>query len=120
MDYQLLNDITVIFALSIPVIYIFLKLRLPSILGFLITGVFCGPHGFGLIKSIHEVEILAEIGVVLLLFTIGIEFSLGSLRKLGRSVIAGGSLQMGITIAAVCALGKFSVIRTARRFSSDS
>jgi CPA2 family monovalent cation:H+ antiporter-2 len=106
MDYQLLKDITVIFALSIPVIFLFLKLRLPSILGFLITGVFCGPHGLGLIQSTHEVEVLAEIGVVLLLFTIGIEFSLGSLRKLGRSVVAGGSLQVGITIAVVYALGK--------------
>lgn len=106
MNYQILKDITVIFALSIPVIFIFLKLGLPSILGFLITGIVCGPHGLGLIQSAHEVEVLAEIGVVLLLFTIGIEFSLGSLRKIGRSVLAGGSLQVGITIAAVYAIAK--------------
>jgi CPA2 family monovalent cation:H+ antiporter-2 len=70
----------------------------PTIVGFLLTGIIAGPHGLGLIKAVHEVETLAEIGVVLLLFTIGIEFSLKSLVRVRRSVLLGGSLQVLLTI----------------------
>jgi CPA2 family monovalent cation:H+ antiporter-2 len=70
----------------------------PTIVGFLLTGIIAGPHGLGLIKAVHEVETLAEIGVVLLLFTIGIEFSLKSLVQVRRSVLLGGSLQVLLTI----------------------
>ncbi len=59
-----------------------------------------GPHGLALIKSIHEVETLAEVGIVLLLFTIGIEFSLKSLLQFKRSILIGGSLQVLLTILA--------------------
>jgi Kef-type K+ transport system membrane component KefB len=55
--------------------------------GFCLTGVLVGPYGFGPIKAVHEVELLAEIGVVLLLFTIGIEFSLKRLLQIRRSIL---------------------------------
>ena len=64
------------------------------------TGVLAGPHGLGLIKALHEVELLAEVGVVLLLFTIGIEFSLKSLLQIKKSVLLGGSLQVTLTLLA--------------------
>ena len=64
-------------------------------MGFCLTGVLVGPYGFGPIKAVHEVELLAEIGVVLLLFTIGIEFSLKRLLQIRRSILMGGSLQVG-------------------------
>lgn len=57
-----------------------------------------GPHGFGLIAGVHEVEILAEVGIVLLLFTIGIEFSIEELLRIKRQVLVGGALQVGLTI----------------------
>jgi CPA2 family monovalent cation:H+ antiporter-2 len=94
----LLSDIVIIFGLSIAVLFIFHRLRLPAIVGFLLTGILAGPHGLALIKAVHEVETLAEIGVVLLLFTIGIEFSLKNLLQIKRSVLAGGSLQVLLTI----------------------
>jgi CPA2 family monovalent cation:H+ antiporter-2 len=59
-----------------------------------------GPHGLGLIKAVHEVEILAEIGVVLLLFIIGIQFSLKNLLRIKKSILMGGSLQMWLTFLA--------------------
>ena len=82
MEIPLLNDIVIIFGLSIVVLFICHRFRIPSIVGFLLTGVLAGPHGLGLIKALHEVELLAEVGVVLLLFTIGIEFSLKSLLQI--------------------------------------
>ncbi|MCD6485909.1 MAG: cation:proton antiporter, partial [Syntrophobacterales bacterium] len=75
-------------------------LRVPAVVGFLLTGIFVGPYGFGLVKAVHEVEIFAEIGIVLLLFTIGIEFSLERLLQIRKSVLMGGSLQVLLTFLA--------------------
>ncbi len=90
----LLWDLLVIFALSVAVVFVFQKLRQPVIVGFLATGVIFGPHGVGLIRRSDEVETLAEIGVILLLFTIGIEFSFARLSRMRREVAVGGSLQV--------------------------
>ncbi|MCK4921098.1 MAG: cation:proton antiporter [Bacteroidales bacterium] len=98
-EFHLLQDIVIIFALASFVVWIFNKLKIPSIIGFLITGVLAGPNALGLIKSANEIEILAEIGVVLLLFTIGIEFSLKSLIKSRKLVFIGGSLQVVLSAA---------------------
>jgi CPA2 family monovalent cation:H+ antiporter-2 len=98
MEIKLLQDIAVIFGLAIIVLQVCHKIKLPAIIGFLATGAFVGPHGLHLVKSVHEVELLAEIGVVLLLFTIGLEFSLKELFRLKRQVLIGGSLQVFLTI----------------------
>jgi len=100
MEIPLLNDIVVIFGLAIAVLFICHRLRVPAVVGFLLTGIFVGPYGFGLVKAVHEVEILAEIGIVLLLFTIGIEFSLEKLLQIRKSVLMGGSLQVLLTFLA--------------------
>jgi len=100
MEIPLLNDIVIIFALSIAVLFICHRIRVPAIVGYLLTGVLAGPHGLGLISGVREVEILAEIGIVLLLFTVGIEFSLRSLLQIKRSVLIGGSLQVLLTLSA--------------------
>jgi CPA2 family monovalent cation:H+ antiporter-2 len=100
MEFGLLRDIIIIFSLSIFVIFVFLKIKVPAIIGFLFTGLITGPHGLQLIKDTHDVEVLAEIGIILLLFTIGIEFSLKSLLKASRSVLIGGAMQVGLVILA--------------------
>ncbi len=100
MQIPLLTDIGIIFGLSTLVILLFHKLRVPAIIGFLLTGALAGPHGLGLIHGLHDVEMLAEIGIVLLLFTIGIEFSLENLLRIKTSVLVGGSLQVLLTVAA--------------------
>ena len=97
VETHLLQDIVIIFALASFVIWLFHRLNLPSIIGFLITGMLAGPHALGLIKSVDEIELLAEFGVVLLLFTIGIEFSLKNLIKSRKIVLLGGGLQVVIT-----------------------
>jgi CPA2 family monovalent cation:H+ antiporter-2 len=100
MELTLLSEILKVFALSVGVIYLCHKVRIPPIVGFLITGVIAGPYGLGLVKAVHEVEILAEVGVVLLLFTIGLELSIGELVRLRKSVLAGGGGQVLFTITA--------------------
>ncbi|MBW1852576.1 MAG: cation:proton antiporter [Deltaproteobacteria bacterium] len=106
MEIPLLKDIVIILGLAIVVLFICHRLRVPSVVGFLLTGIFVGPYGVGLIKAIHEVEIFAEIGVVLLLFTIGIEFSLKRLLQIKKSVLIGGSLQVLLTFLATLLISK--------------
>jgi len=100
MELPFLRDVLVIFGLSIAILYICHRFKVPTIVGFLITGILAGPHGLGLIKAVHEVESLAELGVILLLFTIGMEFSLKSLLQIKKSVLLGGSAQVLLTFLA--------------------
>ena len=104
MEVALFKDVLVIFSLAIGVLLVCQRVNLPIILGFLLTGVLAGPYGFRLISAIHEVEILAEIGVMLLLFTIGVEFSLKEFMRMKKSVVLGGSLQVILTFLASFAI----------------
>lgn len=97
MNTALLGDLVIVFALSIAVILLFSRMRVPSIIGFLLTGILAGPSGLKIIHASDQVELFAEFGVVLLLFTIGIEFSLKRLLQIKRSVFLGGIFQMSLT-----------------------
>ena len=97
MEFGVLKDIVIIFALSTVVNFIFTRIRIPAIIGYLITGVIAGPHLLGLISSPGNVRVMAEIGVILLMFTIGLEFSLNHLLKIRRTVLFGGFLQLILT-----------------------
>ncbi|MCL4855684.1 MAG: cation:proton antiporter, partial [Flavobacteriales bacterium] len=99
MEIPLLKDIVIILGLSVVIILLFQRLKLPEILGFLITGVIAGPKGLNLINAGHEVELLSEIGIIFLLFVIGIEFSLKGLVSIKNTVVWGGLMQVGGTIA---------------------
>ncbi|MEM2983242.1 MAG: monovalent cation:proton antiporter-2 (CPA2) family protein, partial [Candidatus Bathyarchaeia archaeon] len=101
------NEIIVLFALSIGVVFICHLIKVPKIVGFLITGVITGPHGLGWVSAVEEVEVLAEIGVILLLFSIGIEFSLKNLLRIRRSIFIGGLLQVVFTLLAGFAIARF-------------
>ena len=104
MEFNLLKDLVLLFGLAVVTVVLFRQFKLPSIIGFLCTGIVAGPYALGLIKDTHQVEQMAEIGVVLLLFTIGIEFSLKELLRIKHLVLWGGGLQVGVTIAAVAVL----------------
>lgn len=101
MEIPLLKDIVIILALSVGVIFLFQKLKLPTILGFLATGIAFGPSAFGLIEASHDIEIMSEIGIILLLFIIGLEFSLRDLARIKKVVFIGGASQVLLTIASV-------------------
>lgn len=98
MDFSISNYLVVVFALAVGVVYICQRLKVPSIVAFLITGIIAGPHCLTLVASLDEVELLAEIGVILLLFSIGIEFSFRSLLDIKKTVLLGGSIQVGLSI----------------------
>jgi monovalent cation:H+ antiporter-2, CPA2 family len=106
-EMNFLQDMLVLFALGTFTVVLFHRVNLPPVLGFLLTGLLCGPYGFKLVDNIAEVDALAELGVVLLLFTIGIEFSFEKLKKLRRFLLIGGSLQVVGTIAATAVLAGF-------------
>ena len=100
-----LRDLAVIFAGSLLVILAFHRLKLPALPGFIVAGMILGPNALGLVSDPQRVESLAEVGVILLLFTIGIEFSLSRLKEMGRQVLVGGLGQMGFTVLATVAAG---------------
>lgn len=105
-SFPLLQDLLLLLLASVPIAFIFHRLRLPTIVGFMITGVLIGPHGLGLIRDVHAIEVLAEIGVALLLFTIGLEFSLRRLLEMKRLVLLGGGLQVVITALVVTGVAR--------------
>lgn len=90
-NLPLLDDLLILLVASIPIAFFCHRLRLPVIVGFMLTGVVIGPYGLGLIKDAQAVEALAEIGVVLLLFTIGLEFSLRRMMEMKRLVSLGAA-----------------------------
>lgn len=102
---ELFADLLIILLVSVPVAFLCLRVKLPVIVGLMLTGMAIGPYGLGLIKDLHSIELLAEIGVTLLLFTIGLEFSIKRLREMKTLVLVGGGLQVLLTIAATVAVG---------------
>lgn len=98
MELPLLKEVVIILGLSVLIILVFQRLKMPSTLAFLITGMVAGPNGLSFIAASHEVETLSEIGVIFLLFIIGIEFSIKGLAKVKQTVFLGGSVQVAGTI----------------------
>ena len=97
-DYTIIKDIVLILLVSIPVIIIFNRMQLPSIVGFLIAGILLGPSVLKIISNPEQIEIMAEIGVILLLFSVGLELSLKELVSIRKILLLGGGLQVLITI----------------------
>jgi monovalent cation:H+ antiporter-2, CPA2 family len=100
-EIHFFEELLIVLTVTISIVFLFQKLRVPAIVGFLLAGVIIGPGGLGLIKNVDQVETLADIGVVLLLFTIGIEFSLESFVAMQRRIIWAGFLQVFATISLV-------------------
>ncbi len=105
MGHAILTDLALLLAASFPILFLARKLGVPEVFAFLLTGILIGPHGLGLIRVAAEIEAIAEIGVALILFFIGLHIPIGRLKSLGRTTFVGGSLQMTFTIGIVIALG---------------
>ena len=97
MELSILIDIVIIFALSTAVNYLFTRIKIPTIIGYLLTGIVVGPSLLGILRSPHEIEFMAEIGIIILMFTIGLEFSLNHLIKIRKIVFFGGFAQLLFT-----------------------
>ena len=99
-----LRDAVAILGAAVAVVLLAAPLRIPPVVGFLVTGLAIGPSGLGWVKDVERVEVFAEIGVVLLLFAIGLELDIGELRELGRPFFVAGSVQCALTAAAFAAI----------------
>ena len=99
-EVALISALVVVLACALVVLLIGRKFRLPFIIGYFLTGIIVGPFGLGLIAE-SEVSMLAELGVILLMFTIGLEISLKNLLAMKKIVLIGGMLQLVITTVAV-------------------
>src|SRR5881628_2780150 len=109
-ELHFLRDLVVLFGASIVVVYGFNRLRLPAVVGFLVAGALLGPYGLDVVNDVARVEVFAEVGVVLLLFTIGVEFSLGQLRSLRTVIGAGLPLNQGVFWGFLTAMSSTAVV----------
>ena len=113
-QFESLKDLLIAFGVGGSVVFALRPLRVPSLVGLLVAGAVVGPHGLGLVSEPERVELLAEIGVVLLLFTVGLEFSLAQLVGMWRTILGAGTGQLALTIAATAALASLYVPGTAK------
>ncbi|MFZ1290805.1 MAG: cation:proton antiporter [Melioribacteraceae bacterium] len=102
---SLLFDIITLLSLAILIILIASKLKIPVLIGFLLTGILIGPSAFSLVSNISDIEILAEVGIILLMFTIGLEFSIEKINQMKKDFVLFGGLQVLVTwiiLALIC------------------
>lgn len=109
-----LREFVVIMAAAVVVVLGCHRLRIPPVVGLLITGLVIGPSGLRLVADRETVDVFAEIGIVFLLFTIGLEFSLERLKEVRRAFFGGGTGQSAATIALVAALALWAGLGAGR------
>ncbi len=109
-ELQVITDLAVVMVIASVVAFIFYKLKQPLIIGYLIAGIIIGPYTppFNFIKQTDFLSVFAEIGVVLLLFTIGLEFPIRKLRSIGKVVIGVSAIEITLMLVISWAVGTFS------------
>ncbi len=101
MVVSLLANVDVILGFAILILTIFYRFEFPPVLGFLVTGMLIGPYGLGILNGGQNVDLNSELGVIFLLFTIGVDLSLKELWKIKKALLLGGTLQIILTTAIV-------------------
>ena len=107
-DHNLLAGLILTYAIALLLVVTLARARVPTIVAMMVAGVVAGPSGIGVIRTPEEVEMLAEIGIVLLLFTVGLDFSLAAMKQFWRVIVAAGTLQIAGTAA--CVAGALSLV----------
>ncbi len=97
-ELVLLKSLLIILGISAVVVFALHRIKIPSIVGFLLAGILFGPHALHLIKDINTIQTFAEIGVILLLFSIGLEFSLSKFLKMPLEVFGINGMQAVLTV----------------------
>lgn len=105
--FDFLDEIVILCLAAVVVIIAFNRFKLPPIIGLLSAGLFVGPSGLGLVAQDEIITAISELGIILLLFTIGLEFSLNELRRLRTIVLVGGPLQVGFASVVAGTLAYF-------------
>ena len=99
MEHKILLEVIILLASSVIAVALFKRLRLPPILSYFIVGIIVGPNALGWIPSTDDIKFLAEFGIVFLMFTIGLEFSIPKLKLLKGIVFGLGFSQVAVTTA---------------------
>src|SRR5262245_55757545 len=99
-----LTQVLILLAGSLLIVTLVRRMRLPAILGYLLTGMALGPFAFGLVADSSVTQLLAELGVTFLLFTLGLEFSLPRMLAMKREVFGLGAAQVAVTTAVFAAI----------------
>ena len=110
-DHAVLAHLILTYAIALVLVVGLARVRVPAIVAMMLAGVVAGPSGLGIIATAEEVEMLAELGIVLLLFTVGLDFSLTAVRQIWRMILLSGVLQMLGTAGLVAGL-VILVVRT--------
>ena len=110
-EHSLLADLVLTYTIALAFVVTLARVRVPGIVALIIAGAVTGPSGIRIIKTPEEVEMLAEVGIVLLLFTVGLDFSLTAMRQIWRTILSAGSLQIAgtATIVAVALASTINV-----------
>ena len=95
---HVLVELLVLFAFAVPAVLLAHRLRLPAIAAFLAVGILVGPAGLGVIASRTDIDVLAELGVIVLLFGIGVELNLKRVRRMLREMLVVGGLEVVLPI----------------------
>jgi len=111
-EIHILGDLVVVFGCAAPVVYLFHRLRQSPIVGFVLSGVLIGPFSLSLIHDVASVNTLAVLGVMILLFSLGLEFSLKKLMETRVAVFITGPLQMAGTAIPVILLARLLGLST--------
>ncbi len=96
--FHLLRDLAAALAAALLMGLLFYRLKQPVIIGYLLAGLIVGPYGLKIVSDIHTIEGLAELGVMLLMFALGVEFSFSELAPVKRLALIGGATQIGVTV----------------------
>ncbi|MGB2714190.1 MAG: cation:proton antiporter [Vicinamibacterales bacterium] len=112
IDHGLLASLLLTYAIALVLLIALARLRVPSIVALMLAGIVAGPHGVRVVSAAEDVDMLAELGIVLLLFTVGLDFSMTAVRQIWRTILVAGILQIVGTAALIALLvagvGKFS------------
>ena len=104
--HGVLTEIVLVMAVAVAAALVLRRFKIPPVVGFILAGVAIGPAGLGLVSDRDKIEVVAEIGVMLLLFMVGLKISLRDLWRMRATVLGGGGLQYGVTAAAVAVLAR--------------
>jgi CPA2 family monovalent cation:H+ antiporter-2 len=116
-NFDFLGGLSLIGAIAVAIILVFQRLKIPPVIGLIFTGILLGPSGIGVVYDKELISTLAELGVILLLFTIGLEFSLDDLKKLRKIVLVGGVVQILVTGLAISSLSYWFMMAIGRFIS---
>ena len=105
-DVNLIRDLTLVLIVAVIGGAIAFRLGQPLVLGYLVAGALVGPYALRLVADVHQVQMLAEVGVALLMFALGVEFSIASLRRVQRIALLGGAAQIGLSIGLGALIGR--------------